>query len=63
MTAQAGAGDFHCLLWLANMVQPCWFNLKFFSESTPACFYCFYGRTMIEPFLPVCPSPLRTALR
>ena len=24
-TAHAEVADFHCLLWLASLVQPCWF--------------------------------------
>ncbi len=25
MAAHAGVGDFHCFLWPANLLQPCWF--------------------------------------
>ncbi len=25
MAAHAGVEDFHCSLWPANLVQPCWF--------------------------------------
>ena len=28
MASHAGAGDFHCSLRLANLVQPCWFICK-----------------------------------
>jgi hypothetical protein len=27
-TNHAEVTDFHCLLWLANLVQPCWFVRK-----------------------------------
>ncbi len=36
MAAHAGAGDFHCSLWLANMIQPCWFIRKSPTEDMAA---------------------------